>query len=225
MKIKISFFTNLKTLCFFAILQSGLSQFSHANWDNWRGPLYNGSTDSNQALPTSFDKSKGVKWVVELPGSSAATPIVVDDRIFITSISLPKNGSRKGRESCLLCVTVRLVVSFCGRAMQVVVTDQGIPMVLITCFMIDQIMPALLQSLEGNWYFTFLEMVISSPMILMEIRNGNAIFKKIMEIFAFNGLFQRPLLSTKENFTYQSYREMNLFMGAASKEPSRSCFA
>ena len=89
----------------------------------------------------------------------------------------------------------------------------------------DQIMQVLLQSLEGNWYFTFLEMVISSPMILMEIRNGNAIFKKIMEIFAFNGLFQRPLLSTKENFTYQSYREMNLFMGAASKEQSRSCCA
>ena len=104
MKIKISFFTNLKTLCFFAILQSVLSQFSHANWDNWRGPLYNGSTDSNQALPTSFDKSKGVKWVVELPGSSAATPIVTDDRIFITSISLPKNGSRKGEGELLaLC--------------------------------------------------------------------------------------------------------------------------
>ena len=104
MKIKISFFTNLKTLCFFAILQAGLSQFSHANWDNWRGPLYNGSTDSNQALPTSFDKTKGVKWVVELPGSSAATPIVIGDRIFITSIALPKNGGRKGEGELLaLC--------------------------------------------------------------------------------------------------------------------------
>ena len=39
--------------------------------------------------------------------------------------------------------------------MQVVVTDQGIPMVLITCFMIDQIMLALLQLLEELVFYFF----------------------------------------------------------------------
>lgn len=52
------------------------------NWPQWRGPLFNGST-TETGLPTTFSKTENVKWVVPLKGSSAATPIVWDDRVFV----------------------------------------------------------------------------------------------------------------------------------------------
>jgi outer membrane protein assembly factor BamB len=54
------------------------------NWANWRGPNYNGSTDGKN-LPVKFSPKENVKWSVELPGPSAATPIIWDDRVFVSS--------------------------------------------------------------------------------------------------------------------------------------------
>ena len=31
------------------------------NWDNWRGPLHNGSSPE-KGLPATFSKTEGVKW-------------------------------------------------------------------------------------------------------------------------------------------------------------------
>ena len=67
------------------------------SWNNWRGPLYNGSSQTTSSLPESFDKSTGVKWKVALPGSSAATPIISGDRVFVPSVSIAKNGKSKGQ--------------------------------------------------------------------------------------------------------------------------------
>ena len=47
------------------------------NWSNWRGPLHNGSSPEKN-LPASFSKTEGVKWSVEMPGASAATPAPSD---------------------------------------------------------------------------------------------------------------------------------------------------
>ncbi len=55
------------------------------NWPQWRGPFFNGST-TEKGLPTSFSKSENVKWMVDLPGPSAATPIVWNDRVFVSSV-------------------------------------------------------------------------------------------------------------------------------------------
>ncbi len=62
-----------------------LSNLSHAaDWPQWRGPAFNGSTDETH-LPVAFSKTDGVAWSVDLPGPSASTPAVVGDRIFLST--------------------------------------------------------------------------------------------------------------------------------------------
>lgn len=55
------------------------------DWNNWRGPEHNGSSTARN-LPATFSKTQNVKWVAPMPGPSAATPIVVGDRIFVASV-------------------------------------------------------------------------------------------------------------------------------------------
>jgi len=54
------------------------------NWPNWRGPNYDGSS-SQAGLPLSFSKTDNVKWVSNMPGPAASTPIVWGDKVFTTS--------------------------------------------------------------------------------------------------------------------------------------------
>lgn len=61
------------------------------NWAQWRGPFFNGST-SEKGLPVRFSKTEGVQWAAELPGPSAATPIIWGDRVLVSSID-PKAGT------------------------------------------------------------------------------------------------------------------------------------
>jgi outer membrane protein assembly factor BamB len=74
------------------------------NWMNWRGPSYNGSTTSSAKLPAKFDGEKDYKWKAPLPGSSAATPIIYNNYVFVSSIQPIKDAKHKGRGSLLaLC--------------------------------------------------------------------------------------------------------------------------
>lgn len=57
---------------------------SAEEWRHWRGPLYNGSTPET-GLPTDFSQTENIRWVADLPGRSAATPIVCRDCVFISS--------------------------------------------------------------------------------------------------------------------------------------------
>jgi outer membrane protein assembly factor BamB len=59
------------------------------DWTNWRGPHYNGSADAKN-LPVEFSTTKNVKWSAPMPGPSAATPIVLGDRVFTSSIDKQK---------------------------------------------------------------------------------------------------------------------------------------
>jgi len=54
------------------------------NWPHWRGPEFNGAT-SEKNLPATFSKTENVKWVAELPGPAAATPVIWGNRIFVSS--------------------------------------------------------------------------------------------------------------------------------------------
>lgn len=55
------------------------------NWPNWRGPTNNGlCTEKN--LPTEWSPTKNVAWKLKLPGPAGATPVVWEDRVFLTSV-------------------------------------------------------------------------------------------------------------------------------------------
>jgi outer membrane protein assembly factor BamB len=53
------------------------------NWPNWRGPGLNGVA-GGKGYPVEWSSTKNVAWKVALPGKGASTPIVWEDRIFLT---------------------------------------------------------------------------------------------------------------------------------------------
>jgi outer membrane protein assembly factor BamB len=56
-----------------------------ANWPQWRGPNSNGSTTAARNLPVKWSQTENVQWRAKMPNWSAATPIVWEDTIFVTS--------------------------------------------------------------------------------------------------------------------------------------------
>lgn len=82
----------MKNLILAVALVFVFSSFATAEeWRNWRGPAYNG-TSPEKNLPSDFSKTENVAWSVDLPGNSAATPIVSGDHVFISSIDKPKDS-------------------------------------------------------------------------------------------------------------------------------------
>ena len=56
------------------------------NWPRWRGPRDNGSTE-NGSYPTKWDATTNVVWSAPLPGKGCSTPIVWNERIYVTAPS------------------------------------------------------------------------------------------------------------------------------------------
>ena len=85
-----------KNITFFSLIlivfySSGFSQ-SQQNWPHWRGPDHNGISEAVD-LPVNWSPSKNIIWKTKLPSWSAATPIIWDDMIFITSPSKSESES------------------------------------------------------------------------------------------------------------------------------------
>ncbi|HEV57911.1 MAG TPA: hypothetical protein ENN87_10535, partial [Phycisphaerales bacterium] len=57
------------------------------DWPHWRGPYFNGSSDEVN-LPTAWTTTDNIAWRVDLPGPSAATPIVWGEHVFVPSVNL-----------------------------------------------------------------------------------------------------------------------------------------
>jgi len=55
------------------------------NWPHWRGPHFNGSTDEKD-LPSNWSKTEKILWSVDLAGSSAATPIIWGNKVFLSGV-------------------------------------------------------------------------------------------------------------------------------------------
>lgn len=63
------------------------------NWAHWRGPNFNGSSVEKN-LPADFSKAKNVIWATTLPGTSAATAIIWNDHVFVSSADDRAKGMR-----------------------------------------------------------------------------------------------------------------------------------
>lgn len=57
------------------------------DWPHWRGPNFNGSTTAKD-LPVTFSKTENIKWSAPMPGPSAATPVILDEKIFVSSTDM-----------------------------------------------------------------------------------------------------------------------------------------
>jgi outer membrane protein assembly factor BamB len=54
------------------------------NWPAWRGPLVNGVAPHADP-PVHWNTSENIKWKLDLPGQSNATPIIWADRVFVVT--------------------------------------------------------------------------------------------------------------------------------------------
>src|SRR5690349_14864756 len=55
------------------------------NWPTWRGPAGDGvCTEPASSLPKSWSATENVRWKVALPEKGNSTPIVWDDKVFMT---------------------------------------------------------------------------------------------------------------------------------------------
>jgi outer membrane protein assembly factor BamB len=90
--------TNYKYLNYILTLWmvSSLSLTQAQNWPNWRGSNGDG-TSIETNLPTEWDSIKNVIWKTPVPGIGHSSPIIWEDKLFITS-ALPETN-----EKLLLC--------------------------------------------------------------------------------------------------------------------------
>lgn len=79
-------------LLYFFLLCAGLAGLpaSAADWPQWRGPFFNGSTTETN-LPSRWSKTENIAWTAPLPGYSGATPIIWGDTVFVASPDEDKN--------------------------------------------------------------------------------------------------------------------------------------
>ena len=68
------------------------------NWPQFRGPLGSGHIPGGQALPSEWSEMKNVDWKVELPGRAWSSPVVLGDKIWLTT------ADEKGNKLTGLCV-------------------------------------------------------------------------------------------------------------------------
>jgi outer membrane protein assembly factor BamB len=66
------------------LFYTGAATAPAADWPQWRGPNFNGSTDETD-LPEPRKLKSALHWSAELPGEGASTPVVAGGRVFLTS--------------------------------------------------------------------------------------------------------------------------------------------
>ena len=63
------------------------------NWPNWRGPNFDGSAVGGFKYPINFSPNKRVRWIYDLDGPSASTPIIMNNRVFLSGVNLAVGDS------------------------------------------------------------------------------------------------------------------------------------
>lgn len=66
------------------------------NWHQWRGPNNDGISHETD-VPIQWSQTENVKWRLPLPGEAASTPVVSEDKIFLTSA--------EGNALVLMCIS------------------------------------------------------------------------------------------------------------------------
>jgi outer membrane protein assembly factor BamB len=74
-----------KYYVFLVLVSVTLAVAQADDWPQWRGPYFNGST-TEKNLPMDWSKTENIAWQVDLAGCSAATPIILGDRIFLSGV-------------------------------------------------------------------------------------------------------------------------------------------
>lgn len=71
----------MKPICF---LLCSVLPLLGADWPQFRGPTAQGHADA-KSLPVEWDAKKNVAWVQDIPGAGWSSPVLMADRIYLTS--------------------------------------------------------------------------------------------------------------------------------------------
>ena len=82
----------MRTVALWIAIGLACSNALAEDWPQWRGPRLDGSS-LETSLPTQWSVSKGVAWKTAIPGKGHSSPIVIGDRLFLTSC-LEESGER-----------------------------------------------------------------------------------------------------------------------------------
>ncbi|QEG40913.1 outer membrane protein assembly factor BamB family protein [Roseimaritima ulvae] len=72
-----------RSITFVCLTFLAASIASAADWPEFLGP--GGKARSSETVPTTWSDSENLVWKVDLPGSGSSSPIIVGDRIIVTS--------------------------------------------------------------------------------------------------------------------------------------------
>ncbi len=84
--------TLILLLAVFTVMTNGFAD----NWQQWRGTHNDGISQETNA-PIEWSQTENVKWRLPLPGEAAATPVIWEDKIFLTSA--------EGDSLVLMCIS------------------------------------------------------------------------------------------------------------------------
>ena len=84
-------------LCLLLPLLPGLDAApAEGRWPGWRGD--GSGIAAATHLPLAWSRTQNVAWRTELPGEGSSSPIVWDDRVFVTA------STRAGTNRLVLCI-------------------------------------------------------------------------------------------------------------------------
>jgi len=68
------------------------------NWPRFRGPNADGVAADNDRLPVTWNRTKNVEWVADVPGWGWACPILWGDQVFVSTVVSDEenDGPQKG---------------------------------------------------------------------------------------------------------------------------------
>jgi len=81
----------VKHLILVAMLLAIACPIQAADWPQWRGPFFNGSTDEKD-LPSDWSKTENVAWSADLAGAAASTPVVTGGRVYLSGVDSARDA-------------------------------------------------------------------------------------------------------------------------------------
>jgi outer membrane protein assembly factor BamB len=116
---------NLKLAGLFVLVAAALqANLMAKDWPGFRGPNGDG-TSSDKNVATKWSDSDNLKWKLKLPGKGYSSPIVVGDRVFVTTYGSTNDLSKLKRH--LVCVNRKTGSISWSKEIATKVADRGIP--------------------------------------------------------------------------------------------------
>ncbi|MHC2066296.1 outer membrane protein assembly factor BamB family protein [Bremerella sp. T1] len=84
-------FAVASTLACFTYPAVGLSAEHDANWSNWRGPNFDGSS-TVATPPVKWSEEDNIRWKVAVSGKGSSSPVIWGDKLFLLS-AVPVEGA------------------------------------------------------------------------------------------------------------------------------------